>query len=266
MPLFFWILIGVAGVMLAALIVVLLAEIRNERHRRVARRKIPPEEKPAAKKAPKAKAKPAREAAVVEEVTTAEAPEAAAVPTPSVAEEVPPAVEEAMPSEPSELAVEVPVPEAPEVPEVEAAEAPEAALPEEGVEVPEVPQPAVEAEAPAEAAFEPTPYPEFSNARAVEELGLSQEEADMFMGELVSQIEEALPDLEAAAAAHDTEKLEAVSHMLKGSATNLGTGGVADALVDFNTYCKEGNDPQVIQKHMDDLHFYFDVLKSRYGA
>ncbi|HHH72514.1 MAG TPA: hypothetical protein ENL04_01645 [Sulfuricurvum sp.] len=109
-------------------------------------------------------------------------------------------------------------------------------------------------------------YPEFSNNRAMQQLGLSQEEADLFVAELVKQIEEEMPNLDSALQANDVSQLEEVTHMLKGSAVNLGEGGIADVLSEFNAYCKEGSDPDVLMRHMNDLRYYFDKLKAEFAA
>ena len=254
MPLFFWIVIALAGIMLAALIVVLVAEINSQRSKTMPGRKESPAKQTARKSVP----------------PTVSTPEKATVAERDKAAPEPPAAEIIISAEPDVLAVEIPEPEesaAGETATVEAEE-PEDIQSLESVEIePEaIPEILPEEEAFAETAFEPTPYPEFSNARAVEELGLSQEEADLFIGELVTQMEEEMPGLEAAVDTNNAEKVEKISHMLKGSATNLGTGGVSDVLVAFNTYVKTGRDPEVIRRHMHDLHFYFEALKARFGA
>lgn len=135
----------------------------------------------------------------------------------------------------------------------------------ETTEVQVRPEKRAEPEAPV-TSFEPKPYPEYDNTRAMEQLGLSQEEADMFISELVVQIEEELPNLDAAYEQNDLERLEKVSHMLKGSATSLGQGGVADILVELNTYCKSGKDRGVIGDHLKNLHYYFGKLKEKFGG
>lgn len=238
MPLFFWIVIGAAGVILAALVVILLAELGSQRRKKHPGRGSAPAAEAREKAPPETPVKPAEEA-VAEE---AAAP-AAKVPE---AEEIVEPAETAALSETAEVAETAGVFEVAE-PVVEAA-------------------PEARTERPAEAAAAPTPYPEFSNARAVEELGLTQEEADLFVGELVTQIEAELPALEAAAAANDAEKLEEISHLLKGSSTSLGTGGVADVLSALNTACKTGGDPRAVQQHIDDLHYYFGELKAQFGG
>ncbi|RLA69957.1 MAG: hypothetical protein DRG24_07655 [Epsilonproteobacteria bacterium] len=108
-------------------------------------------------------------------------------------------------------------------------------------------------------------YSKYNNARAVEQLGLSQEEADMFISELIEQIDSEIPSLEAAINSEDYEKIESISHMIKGSATSLGSGGVADVLVDFNTYSKEGKDIQVLQSHLANLKHHLVDLKAQFG-
>lgn len=147
------------------------------------------------------------------------------------------------------------------VPEPEKAAGPEASLP-------------VGEEPPAAETAEPAPaeetsgavYPRFSNQRAIDQLGLSQEEADMFVEELIGQIEAEIPNLEAAVAEGNFEKIERVSHMLKGSATSLGEGGIADQLVEFNTYCKHGKDFEAVREFMRTFHREFEALKAQFGV
>jgi len=87
----------------------------------------------------------------------------------------------------------------------------------------------------------------------------------MFIGELIAQLDTELPHLEKAVQQKDYEKIETISHSLKGSATSLGTGGVSDVLIDFNTYIKTGNDNQIIEAHLDNLKHYLIDLKRVYG-
>lgn len=107
-------------------------------------------------------------------------------------------------------------------------------------------------------------YPPFDNTRAMEEFGLPKEDADLFIVDLIEQIEDEMPALEVAVEAHDVKKIEDISHMIKGSATNLGTGGAADVLIDFNTYMKSGEDPLVIAAHMRNLHRALAELKEQF--
>ena len=107
-------------------------------------------------------------------------------------------------------------------------------------------------------------YPTFDNTRTMEEFGLSKEEADDFIVDLIQQIEDEMTSLIAAVKSNDSKQIEDISHMIKGSATNLGTGGVADVLIDFNTYMKTNNDPEVIANHMRHLNRALKELKGQF--
>jgi hypothetical protein len=114
------------------------------------------------------------------------------------------------------------------------------------------------------AAEEAYNYLPFDNTRAMEEFGLPKEDADLFIVDLIAQIEDEMPALQVAVEARDNKKIEDISHMIKGSATNLGTGGAADVLVDFNTYMKTGDDPVVIAAHMRNLNRALADLKEQF--
>ena len=107
-------------------------------------------------------------------------------------------------------------------------------------------------------------YPPFDNTRTMEEFGLSKEEANDFIVDLIQQIEDEMPALITAVEANDSKQIEDISHMIKGSATNLGTGGVADVLIAFNTYMKTDNDPKVIAKYMRHLTRALEELKVQF--
>lgn len=234
-----------AGVLIIALVMILVTQMRSTRHIESLKKKT---ESPKETQ-PKPRLKTSHGAQPAGGIRT----EPKKRPEPKAAAETKIAADEPETIAP-EAKIEVPEPIAEEIPVVI----------EEEVAV-EVAPPVEEAVAETAKAFEPRVYPEFNNARAVEQLGLSQEEADLFIGELVTQIEEELPNLDAALAAKDLEKLEKVSHMLKGSATSLGEGGVADILVELNTYCKDGSDMEVIEEHLKNLHYYFAKLKEKFG-
>jgi len=181
-------------------------------------------------------------------------------------------IEEATPV-PETIIEEVPEPEV--ITTVEEEIKPETAtlepfIVEEEFEEPEVPEvDAVDVshvEVPSEPVVEDTyNYATFDNTRTMVEFGLSREEANDFILDLITQVEEELVNLEAAVEAHDTKKIEDISHMIKGSATNLGTGGIADVLVDFNTYMKSASEPEVIASHMRNLHRAYDELKTQFS-
>jgi len=106
-------------------------------------------------------------------------------------------------------------------------------------------------------------YPKFTHIRLVE-MGLSDEEAKEFVGELIPQIEIEIPLIEVAMKDLDFHKMEQLTHGIKGSATNLGTGGVSDLLVDCNTYLKTGTDIDIAKAYFEHLVHYTEELKAQY--
>ena len=95
-------------------------------------------------------------------------------------------------------------------------------------------------------------------------MGLSDEEAQEFVSELIPQIEAEFPLIEEAMKTQDFHQMERLTHGIKGSATNLGTGGVSDLLTDFNTYLKAGTDTDIAQAYFEHLIHYTDELKTQY--
>ncbi len=106
-------------------------------------------------------------------------------------------------------------------------------------------------------------YPQFTHVRLVE-MGLSDEEAKEFVAELIPQLEVEIPLIEAAIQDSDFHKIERLTHGIKGSATNLGTGGVSDLLTDYNTYVKTGADSDIAQAYLEHLVHYTNELKTQY--
>ena len=106
-------------------------------------------------------------------------------------------------------------------------------------------------------------YPNFDNSRLLS-MGLSQEDADSFVLELIGQIDDHIPQIEAAIEADDFENVERLTHSLKGSATNLGTGGVADQLIEFNTYCKSEKEKEALKSYLSSLKAYLEKLKKQF--
>lgn len=106
-------------------------------------------------------------------------------------------------------------------------------------------------------------YPQFTHIRLIE-MGLSDEEAKEFVAELIPQIETEIPLIEAAIQEGDFHKIEKLTHGIKGSATNLGTGGVSDLLTDYNTYVKTGTDVDIAKAYLEYLVHYTKELKAQY--
>jgi len=106
-------------------------------------------------------------------------------------------------------------------------------------------------------------YPQFTHVRLVE-MGLSDEEAKEFVGELIPQLEVEIPLIEAAIQDGDFHKIERLTHGIKGSASNLGTGGVSDLLTEYNTYLKTGTDTDIAKAYLEHLVHYTNELKAQY--
>jgi hypothetical protein len=148
--------------------------------------------------------------------------------------------------------------------------------PEPKIETKPEPKPEVKVEPKPEPKPEPTPevqketkklpeanYPQFTHVRLVE-MGLSDEEAKEFVAELIPQIETEIPLIKAAIEGGDFHKMERLTHGIKGSATNLGTGGVSDLLSEYNTYLKTGTDIDIAKAYLEHLIHYTNELKAQY--
>ncbi|NOR54658.1 MAG: hypothetical protein GQ531_00470 [Sulfurovum sp.] len=109
----------------------------------------------------------------------------------------------------------------------------------------------------------PCTYPRFSHERLVE-MGLSDDEAIEFVQELIPQLEEQIPEIEALLEVSDFEQMERATHGIKGSSTNVGTGGVSDLLIEYNTYLKAGRDLEIAKVYFESFKHYINELKNQY--
>jgi Na+-transporting methylmalonyl-CoA/oxaloacetate decarboxylase gamma subunit len=107
-------------------------------------------------------------------------------------------------------------------------------------------------------------YPEFTHIRLLE-MGLSDDEAQEFVHELIPQLEEQIPLIEASINEGNFHQVERLTHGIKGSATNIGTGGVSDLLVEFNTYVKSGDDTDIAKAYYQHFISYTQALKQQYS-
>ncbi|WP_457596647.1 hypothetical protein [Hydrogenimonas sp.] len=105
----------------------------------------------------------------------------------------------------------------------------------------------------------------FDHTRLVEGMGLSPQEADEFVVELIHQLETAIPDLDAAIEEHRYVDVERITHGLKGAALNIGEGGVAQLLVEYNTYMKHGNERPIVEAYQSVLKRSVSELKVEYS-
>jgi len=107
-------------------------------------------------------------------------------------------------------------------------------------------------------------YPKFDHSRLLE-MGLSDEEAKEFVAELIPQIGAQIPLIKEAIAISDFQNMERLTHTIKGSSTTVGTGGVSDLLVEFNTYLKTGTEPVLAEAYLEQLNHYYEELKEQYA-
>jgi hypothetical protein len=107
-------------------------------------------------------------------------------------------------------------------------------------------------------------YPKFTHIRLIE-MGLSDEEAKEFVQELIPQLEAQIPLIEEVLAIPDFHQMERLTHSIKGSTTNLGTGGISDLLVECNTYLKTGTDIDIAKTYFRYLVHYTKELREQYS-
>jgi hypothetical protein len=106
-------------------------------------------------------------------------------------------------------------------------------------------------------------YPAFNYDRLLK-MGLSEEEAHAFIQELIPQIGEQIPLLDEAMKIPDFHQMERLTHSIKGSSTTIGTGGVSDLLVEYNTYLKEGKEVRIAEVYQKYLKHYYEKLKKQF--
>lgn len=107
-------------------------------------------------------------------------------------------------------------------------------------------------------------YPTFSHDRLID-MGLSNEESKEFVAELIPQLETQIPLIKEAMKNSDFHQMERLTHNIKGSATNLGTGGISDLLIECNTYLKTGTDSDIAKVYFNNLMHYTEELKNQYA-
>ena len=106
-------------------------------------------------------------------------------------------------------------------------------------------------------------YDKYSNTRAVEEMGLTQEEADSFVHDLVKALESEMPRIEEAIKGSDYKAVEEIVHTITGSSSTLGSGGVSSALISFYTAVQHRDDFQDLYVHLQNVKYYLAELKKQ---
>jgi len=107
-------------------------------------------------------------------------------------------------------------------------------------------------------------YPDFDHSRLIE-MGLGEDDAKEFVSDLINQIDEQIPKIKDAINDENVEQIEKLTHSIKGSSTNIGVGGIADLLVEFNTYTKSKSNFAVITEYFNQLKVYLQKLKDQYA-
>ena len=97
-------------------------------------------------------------------------------------------------------------------------------------------------------------------------MGLSENEAVEFIQELIPQIETQIPLIQEAMDKEDFYSMERLTHSIKGSSTTVGSGGVSDLLVAYNTYLKTGDEIEIAKEYQKYLKHYCAELKTQYAA
>ncbi len=107
-------------------------------------------------------------------------------------------------------------------------------------------------------------YPKFDYSRLLK-MGLGEDEAIEFVKELIPQIKTQIPLIKEAIEASDFHNIERLTHSIKGSSTTVGSGGVSDLLVEFNTYVKTEKEIPVLEAYLKHLSHYCEVLEKEYA-
>jgi len=107
-------------------------------------------------------------------------------------------------------------------------------------------------------------YPQFSHARLLD-MGLSDDDAQEFVQDLIEQIKTQIPLIETAIQSGNFQEIEELTHSIKGSATNIGVGGISDLLVDFNTYVKTGDTKEILEAYVTHVKTYHKQLQEQYS-
>lgn len=107
-------------------------------------------------------------------------------------------------------------------------------------------------------------YPKFNYERLIG-MGLSEEEAIEFAKELIPQIKTQIPLIKEAMEKEDFHCMERLTHSIKGSSTTVGTGGISDLLVEYNTYLKTGKELPIAEAYFEHLNRYAEDLEKEFA-
>ncbi len=106
-------------------------------------------------------------------------------------------------------------------------------------------------------------YDMYDNSRAVEEMGLTQEEADAFVNDLVKAVQAEIPKIEASILKGDYKTVEEIVHTITGSSSTLGSGGVSSALISFYAAVQHRDKLDDLYVHLQNLKYYIEELNEQ---
>ena len=109
-------------------------------------------------------------------------------------------------------------------------------------------------------------YPKYDNSRAVDEVGLSQEEADSFVLDLIKAIEVEIPSIESAILKGDYKSIEEIVHTITGTASTLGSGGISSAFIAFYSSVQHRDGMQEEYIHLQNIKYYLNELKEDFES
>jgi len=109
-------------------------------------------------------------------------------------------------------------------------------------------------------------YPKYDNSRAVDEMGLSQEEADSFVLDLIKAIEVEIPSIESAILKGDYKSIEEIVHTITGTASTLGSGGISSAFIAFYSSVQHRDGMQEEYIHLQNIKHYLNELKEDFES
>ena len=106
-------------------------------------------------------------------------------------------------------------------------------------------------------------YDIYDNSRAVDEMGLTQEEADSFVLDLVKAIQSEIPKIEASILKGDYKNVEEIVHTITGSSSTLGSGGVSSALISFYAAVQHRDRLDELYIHLQNIKYYIEELNEQ---
>ena len=104
-------------------------------------------------------------------------------------------------------------------------------------------------------------YPKYDNSRAVDEMGLTQEEADSFVLDLIKAVGSEVPRMEEAIQNSEYKTLEEIVHTVTGSSSTLGSGGISSAFISFYAAVQHHDTMQQLSIHLQNVKYYLEQLK-----